>query len=84
MSAGTVMKWMKPVRWRLSPLAMLVALLVMLAEGALLLSPGDCWAADTAEGMRAAGEKCLRGHAGRGSGPAGGHGRPGCPGRRFF
>ena len=28
MSAGTAMKWMKPVRWRLAPLAMLAVMLV--------------------------------------------------------
>ena len=28
MSAGTAMKWMKPVRWRLPPLAMLAVMLV--------------------------------------------------------
>ncbi len=36
MSAGTVMKWMKPVRWRLAPAAMPMAMLAVLLVGGTL------------------------------------------------
>ena len=44
---------------------MLVAMLGLLVVGALLLGVGDCWAADTTVGTRAAGEKYVRGRVGR-------------------
>ena len=52
MSAGTVVKWTKPVRWRLAPLAMLAALLVgstlfpaagMLANAADPVTRAEAW-----------------------------------------
>ena len=63
---------------------MLVVMLMLLCVRALLFVSCDCWAADALVGTRAAAEKYVRGHAGRGSEPAGGHGRPGCPGGASF
>ena len=41
MSAGTVMKWMKPVRWRLAPAAMpMVMLAAFLVGGTLFPAAG--------------------------------------------